>query len=995
MQTTTTFVDCTSGDDNADGSSILAPLKSIGKALSHSSSSIDVRGGFCFLHEPLHITQLDTLTLSGDGKTAISSGRILSEFHKSNEARHKNKSVFVSKIPADVVPMVGEIKQLRVGSKVYTRGRWPKRHREDDYLTTKNFMFIMPWSNFTNPRTDGERSNIEIGINFDALPEGAQNLTDYRDWMSSYVHVYGCVEKDVNSQLTKILDVGIYNFTSSHHTVTVKFRTAPTVDQRFYFENVDWGELSSGEFIHDEHSNSVYINTGVHRDSDELVENGAVVPLLETLIHVQHSRNIQISNLSFLDTTFFADGYWDGPAQQPADSAVKINYSENVHVSNNMFLHSLGGCGVSIGNETSYSRVTNNLFDHVGESGIILYGFDSSPVPSHSGSVKGNNTMPHHIEIDHNVMSDIGLNLPHVGGVVVRGGHDIHIHHNRISHSPRYAIQVDSFFPGSSGRVPMSSRNNLIEFNIINDTCTATDDAGAIEMLGSGDMANDGPPGWDTNSIVRFNNISTTIGSSSSDGENVCVHGQPQEGDCRGLTWGIYLDGCQSGVTIFGNIIGASLHGSIFDNAGGNNSHMNNIFLGERETSTVLMDFGSPGLSPTERHVGKNVSGSIVKNNIFFSRNNFAKMLDCQAGAVADNLKQNGSDFNVYFSPTYDLSTTPVFPEGVNLTTWQGIDDGPNSGLVTCTNTPINHDASLRIYSECTTSWHYNETSERFGIRSIDGYALNLDCGGDYKNCEMGTTTSTKICLDLEGRFPPSHVDNQGWLFDTSAVKKSTTITAVASGKCIEVCLEGGDVGGCNGKEGSYLRLGDCKGDDEDAAFTQRFRYDPESGYITTTDANEKKVCVNVPEKAKHEPMDLHSVIADPMFADQEGGNFTLRENSVALKLGFQQIPPISAPTSTCGSDSGISCLKAFYSLTEESNGGGASNEKTVLLVIFLSTFSLVATMMWVKNYAKRRMNQGLLGEGSAPPIPYSNSIKDSLLDYADADVEADADNTD
>ena len=56
-------------------------------------------------------------------------------------------------------------------------------------------------------------------------------------------------------------------------------------------------------------------------------------------------------------------------------------------------------------------------------------------------------------------------------------------------------------------------------------------------------------------------------------GKTVCVHGHPAGPTCRGLVWGVYLDGGQSGVTNYGNIIGATLHGAIFDNAGGNNTH--------------------------------------------------------------------------------------------------------------------------------------------------------------------------------------------------------------------------------------------------------------------------------------------------------------------------------------------------------------------------------------------------------------------------------------
>ena len=41
---------------------------------------------------------------------------------------------------------------------------------------------------------------------------------------------------------------------------------------------------------------------------------------------------------------------------------------------------------------------------------------------------------------------------------------------------------------------------------------------------------------------------------------------------------------------------------------------------------------------------------------------------------------------------------------------------------------------------------------------------------------------------------------------------------------------------------------------------------------------------------------DTHSTIEDPQFVDPSSGDFTLRPTSPALKLGFEQIPPILAP---------------------------------------------------------------------------------------------------
>lgn len=54
---------------------------------------------------------------------------------------------------------------------------------------------------------------------------------------------------------------------------------------------------------------------------------------------------------------------------------------------------------------------------------------------------------------------------------------------------------------------------------------------------------------------------------------------------------------------------------------------------------------------------------------------------------------------------------------------------------------------------------------------------------------------------------------------------------------------------------------------------------------------------------------DVHSVAADPLFVDTEGGNFRLQDKSPAFALGFQRIPPIRTPSAVCGDDAMIECL--------------------------------------------------------------------------------------
>ena len=667
------YVDCSKGDDSNAGNQPSVPFATIQRAVNESLRSsahtIYVSGGVCSITETLDIVQAHALRLVGDGKSAISGGRILTQW----------KSVGGGKFEADVPPdfPLDEIKMLRIGSETLSRGRWPKRF--GDGLAAPNFLFAKEWSSGTADKY-GHRTLQHLGIDLSTLPKEASESFSVKTpfanntaWFSTYAHVLGCIERDVNSQLTRVL--GIRNDNVQEPTVSIMFRNSFVANQRFYFENVDWGVLAEGEFFHDIANRKVYVVPASFDQEESLLRSGAVVPVLDTLLHVRHSDGVSVEKLAFLDTTFFADGYWDGPSQQPSDGAVRINYSRHISISSCAFLESLGGYGITIGNGTVDSIVTNSLFDSLGEGGVALYGYDASPVPATGGTWAGNNTQPRRIEISYNVMSDLGNNLVHVAGVALRAASSCHVHHNRISHTPRYGIQADSFYPNTlASGASLQSRHNLLEFNILHDTCRTTTDTGAIEMLGSGDPAFDGEDqGWFTNTTVRYNNISRTVGSSSSDGEHVCVHGQPDGPWCRRLVWGFYLDGGQSGVNVYGNIIGASLHGAIFDNAGGNNTHENNIFLGESgpNIAGVLVDFGSPGQSKSHP-VDTEISGSIVKRNIFYSRDIGTKMLAAQVSPFAPELKPNGSDFNLFFNPFHDLSSANVFPGESNLSSWQG-----------------------------------------------------------------------------------------------------------------------------------------------------------------------------------------------------------------------------------------------------------------------------------------------------------------------------------
>ena len=111
--------------------------------------------------------------------------------------------------------------------------------------------------------------------------------------------------------------------------------------------------------------------------------------------------------------------------------------------------------------------------------------------------------------VQHCVFHDLGKTLVHVAAVSLRASHGNVVSHNRITTMPRYALEADTFYnisqPG--GRI---SRDNLFEFNVIDDVCYATTDTGAIEMLGSGDAS---LVDFQLNNTIRYNKVTNVQGS--------------------------------------------------------------------------------------------------------------------------------------------------------------------------------------------------------------------------------------------------------------------------------------------------------------------------------------------------------------------------------------------------------------------------------------------------------------------------------------------------
>jgi hypothetical protein len=475
----------------------------------------------------------------------------------------------------------------------------------------------------------------------DIVPPPGYNMRSY-EWGSPsdlWVNTFGGEEKDCLNQLRP---VSAANFSSNGQKLALisSFWGAgvPTVSAasqypkqegsaRFFLENVA-AALAPGEFFLARNCSAALKHCGERRGRTLFYWPAAgapppsasspVFPQLFELLRMNGTRHFVLSNLTFRDTSFAAEGGWNGVAGEPSDGAIRISNSSDIRIEASQFLAGISGYGIRIGNYSSNVQVIGNLFADLGQGGVLMGNSNMNGISDvHPAPLPGEE--PHNCTVAWNVFENIGVILKHVSAIGMRTASSNLVSHNSIKGSPRYGISMTSW-RNTDGSGWGQSTGNAIEHNVISDTCLETNDCGAVNMAGGGDAAH-GKWAWNLNETVRWNRITRTLGAEARDGKHVCREakggwgGQPRhvfspeaESDCAWATWAIYLDGGSppaggtSGVNIFQNELEATTSGAVFVNGGGNVTIENNVILNGKASQILIYsynrnasEYGCPG----------------------------------------------------------------------------------------------------------------------------------------------------------------------------------------------------------------------------------------------------------------------------------------------------------------------------------------------------------------------------------------------------------------
>ncbi|MFH1921232.1 MAG: LamG-like jellyroll fold domain-containing protein [Planctomycetota bacterium] len=334
---------------------------------------------------------------------------------------------------------------------------------------------------------------------------------------------------------------------------------------RYFVENVLGALDAPGEWYVD------YATGELHFfPPQEPVKDGDVlVPVLENLVEISGSAEEPVEYFRF-------HGFHLAYAEQDGITLEGARFCE---ITGNV-VSQVGGVGVNVGYLRNARRGIGNRWRKPGRIRTNVHSGDRALLCSHACTgcrIAGNDVFSTGGDgitlvgtenvADNNHVYRTGRYDMVSAGVTVIGEGNV-VSHNEIHDLPRDAV----FLNGAK---------NTAEYNSIRNTMLYTADNSAIALR----QHNVERAVQDRGNVIRFNKILDTIGYGS---YPHCTY--PPEGyGSPYCSWGIYLDGSISGVSVYGNIIARSGANSIFIQFGGGNVVENNIFV-ETLDRTIQLD---------------------------------------------------------------------------------------------------------------------------------------------------------------------------------------------------------------------------------------------------------------------------------------------------------------------------------------------------------------------------------------------------------------------
>ena len=425
----------------------------------------------------------------------------------------------------------------------------------------------------------------------------------------------------------------------------------PLRQESAWVENILEALDKPGEWVLDTHEKKLYL--WPRSDSPTNIMAPRLIELIrvEGQVFADSRADVPVTHLVFRGLTFThgdrdvwtlqdASIQHDWEMYDKSTALVRFRGSEHCLIDECRFMQS-GGTGVRFDLYSQYNRVQRSLFDHLGQSGILICGYGP-----------GTKDVSHHNSIVNNHLHHLGEIYWDSHGIIVWQSGENLVANNLIHDMPRKAISVSGvrsmhFNPqfrdnrecsrlirwdevGAQGAqvdgvidyvVPfLHVRNNVIEHNEIYRILGKGEDGGGINITGNAE-----------GNIIRQNLLHD-------------IHNPMADGAIR-------YDGNGHGTLIAENIIYDCALPAIHDEPG--NDYIENNIMVDVSSRRRPEQSGYFIFDPKDR--GR------FQHNILYSSDKSAKFLLNLEGA---NLSQYATDFNIYYFAG-NSSGSEAFLEGL------------------------------------------------------------------------------------------------------------------------------------------------------------------------------------------------------------------------------------------------------------------------------------------------------------------------------------------
>ena len=328
---------------------------------------------------------------------------------------------------------------------------------------------------------------------------------------------------------------------------------------RFFIENLAEELDAPGEWYLDRGAGTItYMRTD---DSPDKVET--VLAALDRVFDFRGDpsgkkpvSHVQIVGFTITDTDYSRKHKtW----YHPDDAAIWMIGAVHCRVRQCLF-HNIGGWALTIRSGSADNAFEGNTVVGAGMGGVYLDGSSHGNL----GRIGPPEARPRRNLISGNHMYHCGKIFAHVAGVSLCEASDNIVRHNLVHHWPRYGLSIK-----------YQSGGNVYEYNRVYQTNLETNDTGGIEIYNNFQ-----------GSTVRCNIVGDTIGlKTTAEGEFLTPF----------YSWGIYLDGMTSKVTVTGNIVYRNYLGGLMVNGGSDNTITNNIFVDGHKAQTQFNNYKGEG----------------------------------------------------------------------------------------------------------------------------------------------------------------------------------------------------------------------------------------------------------------------------------------------------------------------------------------------------------------------------------------------------------------